>query len=831
MGTYIASPASHGRPRDRFALKAQPDPVRPLWAAATAFFLPLLLYVGLTPWVISRWPVTGDEPHYLLVAHSLLADGDIDMANNYTERQYARFFQDPWLDPHVVVRSDGRWYPVHEIALSILLAPFYGLAGRLGALYFLNVVAALVAANVWLLAHELARNRGAAWFAWLAATFTVPLLPYSFAIYTEILGALLVIWFVRHLLQPTRFSVWRWASLGLCLVALPWLVIRFLPLALALLGWLAVRAMARREVAPAGWLAFSGVAAAGYLAISRLNHALYGDAVALGASSAGRGTATLAQLFNPLNHLDSLLGWLLDQRMGLLAVAPIYTLAFLGGWILLRRNRWAALVLGSLLLLQHASLGFTRFQVRWGIPPRYLVAVLPLAGGLLAVAWEALRGILPRILAALMLALSLLSSGLIMAAPLERAYHDDFQESQLWRFYSEQVGVDLNRYLPMFMPSIRYKDKGWKDIAQESDEPTPYLLPQFRTITSPVGALAPDPEAAAGLATTSPSGTQGVLLQGPQISLPPGRYELRYRLQMPQGDAPEGDVAAITLQVAGETLAQRQVGASDLSPAGAYHEIAIAWAMDERAEVSARLMTTGLTELAADYVTLAPQDVWPARRLAAAWLLVIIAVTTILYVRWSQQQVPARPQATTDAQGDEIRQERACLRMAWVAALASVGLIAWGLYGLWGPKRYEAEGFLSQTGGVVEDASASGGAAMKGRLGEDEAGWLVYGPYELFEEGEYRLVVRMRRGDAVQGPLLGWVDVTDVEATTILARRDIQAADLEEGGYRPFALAVHNPEWQKLVFRVYFYGVSDLLVDQLEFHRDGGPGLWHRPGG
>ncbi len=34
----------------------------------------------------------GDEPHYLVIAHSLLTDGDLQIENNHVERDYQAFW-------------------------------------------------------------------------------------------------------------------------------------------------------------------------------------------------------------------------------------------------------------------------------------------------------------------------------------------------------------------------------------------------------------------------------------------------------------------------------------------------------------------------------------------------------------------------------------------------------------------------------------------------------------------------------------------------------------------------------------------------------------------
>jgi hypothetical protein len=65
----------------------------------------------------------GDEPHYLMVAHSLLHDGDIALERDYTEDRYSAFSRKP-LEPHYRVRGqDGRIYSLHALGLSLLVLP------------------------------------------------------------------------------------------------------------------------------------------------------------------------------------------------------------------------------------------------------------------------------------------------------------------------------------------------------------------------------------------------------------------------------------------------------------------------------------------------------------------------------------------------------------------------------------------------------------------------------------------------------------------------------------------------------------------------------------
>ena len=60
----------------------------------------------------------GDEPHYLMVAESLLRDGDLDLERDYAEGRYALFHDAPLL-PHYRVRGEhGEIYSLHAIGLS-----------------------------------------------------------------------------------------------------------------------------------------------------------------------------------------------------------------------------------------------------------------------------------------------------------------------------------------------------------------------------------------------------------------------------------------------------------------------------------------------------------------------------------------------------------------------------------------------------------------------------------------------------------------------------------------------------------------------------------------
>src|SRR4029453_17002757 len=64
---------------------------RRTWVAATIFIFTWSLTTH------GKYSVSGDEPHYLMITHSLLVDGDLDVANNYDSND-GRFFGHAGLD-------------------------------------------------------------------------------------------------------------------------------------------------------------------------------------------------------------------------------------------------------------------------------------------------------------------------------------------------------------------------------------------------------------------------------------------------------------------------------------------------------------------------------------------------------------------------------------------------------------------------------------------------------------------------------------------------------------------------------------------------------------
>src|SRR4051812_32464759 len=97
------------------------------WSANLAALLAFLVYLALIP-AMTREPIDGDEPYYVLVTDSIVHDHDLDLRNQYrdAERLVKRPLQPQPGDP---VGKNGEQYSRHEPFLPLLMAPGYALAG------------------------------------------------------------------------------------------------------------------------------------------------------------------------------------------------------------------------------------------------------------------------------------------------------------------------------------------------------------------------------------------------------------------------------------------------------------------------------------------------------------------------------------------------------------------------------------------------------------------------------------------------------------------------------------------------------------------------------
>src|SRR6266542_470196 len=336
---------------------------RPRISRAIFFPAVLVLYVVVAGRVQIQVGPQGDEPHYLMVAESLLRDHDLSLEKDYAEARYLAFHDFP-LEPHYRVRGrGGEIYSLHAVGLSLLILPAYALGGYSGASLFMALLAAAVAFEIRELVRAGSGNDGLAEGVGWAVALSPPLIHYVGLVFTEVPAALAVAFALRRL---------RWGSagaalaVGLVLACLPWLNVRYALLGAILLAYgLLVRPGLGERVALVAPVAASTVGIAAYHFI------LYGF------FSPSRVYGRRPE-FSLGTLPEGLPGLLLDQEFGLLVYAPVFALAlpgFIQHW---RKDRRESLVVLALVGAVFLTAGtWHMWRGGWNPPARFLVPLVP----------------------------------------------------------------------------------------------------------------------------------------------------------------------------------------------------------------------------------------------------------------------------------------------------------------------------------------------------------------------------------------------------------------------------------------------------------------------
>src|SRR3954471_17071442 len=195
--------------------------------AAALWLLLFAVYastVGLD--AFGRSDYAGDEPHYLLIAKSLVEDQSPDLRDEYATRAYRELY--PYdLDPHGSL-TRGRADEPHGIGFPLLIAPAYVLGGPKGVEVFLAAIAALALVLGYMLALKVVPDPWALG-ATLALGLSPPLLAYSTAVYPELPAAATLCGAALLALRLGQHPARRTAYASFALIALlPWLDPRYL---------------------------------------------------------------------------------------------------------------------------------------------------------------------------------------------------------------------------------------------------------------------------------------------------------------------------------------------------------------------------------------------------------------------------------------------------------------------------------------------------------------------------------------------------------------------------------------------------------------------------
>ncbi|MCB0996425.1 MAG: hypothetical protein KDB21_15115 [Acidimicrobiales bacterium] len=337
---------------------------------------------------------SGDEPQYLLTAISLAHDGDLDISDELAAQDY-RPFHAIRVDPQTLPLDDGSEISPHDPLLPALLAAPMGAGGWAAAKAALALFAGATAAVTWWVC--VARfGVGARLAAAVVGAFALsaPLAVYATQVYPEIPAALATVIAVGALTGigvSDRATVRHIAVASVAIVCLPWLGVKYLPVACALaasLGW-RLRADRHRLV----WSALALAAAAvTYIGAHRL---LYGGWTVYATGDHFVDTGELSVIGTDPDYVGRsrrLLGLLVDRGFGLAAWAPAILAAVPAMAALARRRPAGTDALVGPVLAAWLTATFVALTMHgWWWPGRQVVVIVPLL--VIAVAWWADRWI------------------------------------------------------------------------------------------------------------------------------------------------------------------------------------------------------------------------------------------------------------------------------------------------------------------------------------------------------------------------------------------------------------------------------------------------------
>jgi hypothetical protein len=388
-----------------------------------------------------------DEPQYLLTALSLWEDRSLDISDELAQERW-RAFHDAELPVQTAVLDGGRQVSPHDPLLPLLLAVPMGLGGWVAAKLTLAALAAGVAAlAVWVAVRRFAVGPVLAGVGTAVAAASPPLAVYGQQVYPELpaAGAALV----AVAAGTGRLTGRGLVLAGAAVVALPWLSVKYAPVA-AVLAVLVLWRLTRSGRVVAA-LSFSGALALAGLAYLGLHRLWWGGWTVYASGDHFTDTGELSVMGVSPDYAGRslrLVGLLVDRGYGLAAWAPVWLLAVVALAALLRRRPPGA----AFLLLPVAAgwavatwAAFTMHGFWW--PGRQVVVVLPLV--VVATLWWAghLAGPLQRALAALLGAVGVVATAALLV--------DGWARELTWVTDFEQVDDPLYAWARFLLPDYR----------------------------------------------------------------------------------------------------------------------------------------------------------------------------------------------------------------------------------------------------------------------------------------------------------------------------------------------------------------------------------------
>ena len=352
-----------------------------------------VIYSLLALFVFSpRMPPTGDEPHYLITAHSIAVDGDISLLNNYRNRDYRIFY------PGVIAKRTTRGadpsveLPAFSPGLSFFLSPFYKIAINLFPGFLVPFLRLVICGVTVIAIYQLMTlietfGKPTSLIPLAGSVLASPLITYSCQFYPEILAFLLLILVLVQFQRIEKTPVKSFILLSLISPALLWLHPKYLILSVLVFGISCFMFARLARNAPTKKIRIIQclqilISLAGIFGFFVFLHSYYGSWSPNRIYGGVQRETSLIELVQTLGwerlHImfRMIFGYWMDERFGLIPYAPIYAAFFSAFVYSLKKYRYQ-MVPAAILFVAHFLLISWAAQMGGYSPPsRHMVALL-----------------------------------------------------------------------------------------------------------------------------------------------------------------------------------------------------------------------------------------------------------------------------------------------------------------------------------------------------------------------------------------------------------------------------------------------------------------------
>lgn len=200
----------------------------------------LLIYFVLTFSCLFYWQnknhnsLTGDEPHYLVLASAIAHWGTFEQSKAYLlEFKNNDFYnwniREDFVSPqntHALLGKNGL-FNIHNVGLPLLLALPLKIKGVLGAQLTMLLLSAFLPFFVFLFACRFSKNQKNIFYSVLLSSIALPFIPASFRIFPDILAGILSLAALYGVFFYSSMNYLKKIILIFCIAFLPWLQIKF----------------------------------------------------------------------------------------------------------------------------------------------------------------------------------------------------------------------------------------------------------------------------------------------------------------------------------------------------------------------------------------------------------------------------------------------------------------------------------------------------------------------------------------------------------------------------------------------------------------------------